>query len=1072
MIRVASSPKVFTRPPPPSVEPPKTSPPASIVIDDLMLPPTEAPPSIPVPRPVLPEGEDDQVTNGAAHSPPSPNSRPARTLPAPPGNQENGEVSSNTSLASSNGAPQKPSVSPRAIARPPPPPISDLPPPTSEHEEEAVEDSPTSHEGDETPLSPNSATGTEEIKAGRRMPTRPPALTKTNRTVNLPHQRAQSHNVESSGFIKPHTPPPGSLPRPPTGILENPPTISAEDFAWNGQRSISLSTIPTSAETSSTDGTASRPAPPRSFANSTNASFAKRSQSIAGRDGAAQLFRSQSQPTGLQGANGGTSNPRDSAAIVLKLGIQTAAEETPDLLKQRANLADEILKTEAVYLEDLRLIVAKFLIPFRTNMKFMSATDAGKLFLNIESLELISEEIHGAMKEAFEQAESSAHVSLAPVYLQYTETMLQGFSLYCAGHSDSLSLLTRLRKKQAGFTTYLEQLEADEALNKLRLADFLTRPIQHICRQPLLLRELLKSTPQTHPDYEDLIFALDQINDLVDRVNSNAKEVGNIQAITNVENSVAMLPEGLKLLMPGRYMLREGRFLRHSGKTGKAPAEHYLFLFSDMLILTKPRAFNDTEYVFTELIPLHQVHIEEAAETDQIKNAFSVTSLLTLRSHIFVAKDEKKNNEVIKRDWLNAISTTKARFERGLAGISSPDDESLGIAFKVQSNASTGYDNPYEAMRDQMSSVSVQQRITGWRGESVLREIWSQSNRPAEAFVMPLIIKFHMEAPASIRVTLADDEEMIENEGAVFVFDEFLVIASEKKDVQVKKPYDWIASVIYDSCVLANSDTPIQEKKIMSGRTVYPLTLISASTRKKFVLYFRSDTVKNNMYNTLSSKMPAFMDNGAASGVSMSVSSLAAAKKDKSNSGDADEKGTLRTKKNIFGRKLGYRTVSQSTNSSEGSGGSGGASGSNTPTSGPMSPPMSAEARKDRTQSSSVATIIATQGMPTPFLASSSSAGNLHSPTTSPASFEVDDDNEPEKLLTADGFEVPPWAPDDSSNNCLGCNAKFTTTNRRHHCRNCGQLFCKKCTTKKCFLPRFGFTQKKMKVCERCFLKH
>lgn len=946
--------------------------------------------------------------------------------------------------------------------RPPPPPITDLPSPSVDNDQQI--ESPGSN-GETAEVSPKSPGGNEEVRAGRRQPARPVPLTKTNRTNNLPHQRAQSHNADILGGrpAPPQVPPPGSLPRPPTGPQELPPP-SAEEFAWNGQRSISLCELPNVVGASATADASARPNAPRSFAlsSATQPSFAKRSGSVANRDGAAQLFRSHSQPTGLQ--TGASANPRDSAAIVLKLGIQTAAEDTAEMMKQRANLADEILKTEAVYLEDLRLIVSKFLIPFRVNLKMLSATDGGKLFLNIESLELISEEIHGAMKEAFEQAASSAQVSLASVYLQYTETMLQGFSLYCAGHSDSLSLLTR-KKKNAGFSAYLEQLEADDALNRLRLADFLTRPIQHICRQPLLLRELLKSTPQTHPDYEDLIFALDQINDLVDRVNSNAKEVGNIQAITNVENSVAMLPEGLKLLMPGRYMLREGRFLRHSGKTGKAPAERYLFLFSDMLILTKPKPFSDTEYVFTELLPLHQVHIEEATETDEIKNAFSVTSLLTLRSHIFVAKDERKNNEIIKRDWLTAISTTKARFERGLAGAS--DDDSLGIAFKVQSGASAGYDSPYEAMRDQMASISVQQRITGWRGEAVLREIWHTHRTPDQAFSMPLIIKFHMEAPAAIRVTSAEDADEIENEAAVFVFEEFLVLVAEKKDVQVKQPYDWIDSVIYDSCVLANSDTPIQENKIKSGRTVYPLTLISASTRKKFVLYFRSDIVKSNMYNILSSKMPAFLDNGAASGVSVSVS---AHKKDKSSSGDSE--GTLRTKKNIFGRKLGYRTASQSTNATEGSGSSGGTSSPQLSASGATgSAIMSADSRKEKSQSSSVAAIIAAQGMPTPFLASSSSAGNLHTPSTTSSS-DLDDDNEPDKLLTADGFEVPPWASDDSSNVCLGCNAKFTTTNRRHHCRNCGQLFCKKCTQKKCFLPRFGFTQKKMRVCERCFLKH
>lgn len=40
---------------------------------------------------------------------------------------------------------------------------------------------------------------------------------------------------------------------------------------------------------------------------------------------------------------------------------------------------------------------------------------------------------------------------------------------------------------------------------------------------------------------------------------------------------------------------------------------------------------------------------------------------------------------------------------------------------------------------------------------------------------------------------------------------------------------------------------------------------------------------------------------------------------------------------------------------------------------------------------------------------------------------------------------TPRWQPDDSSMVCTGCAAHFTILNRRHHCRNCGGLFCGAC---------------------------
>lgn len=34
------------------------------------------------------------------------------------------------------------------------------------------------------------------------------------------------------------------------------------------------------------------------------------------------------------------------------------------------------------------------------------------------------------------------------------------------------------------------------------------------------------------------------------------------------------------------------------------------------------------------------------------------------------------------------------------------------------------------------------------------------------------------------------------------------------------------------------------------------------------------------------------------------------------------------------------------------------------------------------------------------------------------------------------------WVRDEGGENCTACGVKFSFAERRHHCRNCGQLFC------------------------------
>ena len=42
----------------------------------------------------------------------------------------------------------------------------------------------------------------------------------------------------------------------------------------------------------------------------------------------------------------------------------------------------------------------------------------------------------------------------------------------------------------------------------------------------------------------------------------------------------------------------------------------------------------------------------------------------------------------------------------------------------------------------------------------------------------------------------------------------------------------------------------------------------------------------------------------------------------------------------------------------------------------------------------------------------------------------------------------------------------FSITNRKHHCRNCGQIFCADCSNKQATMPNY---KKPQRVCEPCF---
>lgn len=70
--------------------------------------------------------------------------------------------------------------------------------------------------------------------------------------------------------------------------------------------------------------------------------------------------------------------------------------------------------------------------------------------------------------------------------------------------------------------------------------------------------------------------------------------------------------------------------------------------------------------------------------------------------------------------------------------------------------------------------------------------------------------------------------------------------------------------------------------------------------------------------------------------------------------------------------------------------------------------------------------------------------------------------------VTEQLMRPPRWIPDNEAPRCMSCVTQFTPFRRRHHCRNCGGVYCNVCSNFFVPLPKYGL-KNSVRVCKDCY---
>ena len=177
----------------------------------------------------------------------------------------------------------------------------------------------------------------------------------------------------------------------------------------------------------------------------------------------------------------------------------------------RWHAAEEIVTSEYTYMNQL-----KFISDLKQTLLKSSSVDnekVNKVFGNIESLYLISSNIYAKCDEEVRKHDNDYDKSNLGKVIGNLAAYLKLYTEYINCYKESLDIVADSSEKKDAF--YNECEKAKKNMNvTMDLGSFLIMPVQRIPRYRLLLQRLLKYTPETNYDYQDIVNALSIIENI------------------------------------------------------------------------------------------------------------------------------------------------------------------------------------------------------------------------------------------------------------------------------------------------------------------------------------------------------------------------------------------------------------------------------------------------------------------------------------------------------------------------------------------------------------------------------
>lgn len=351
---------------------------------------------------------------------------------------------------------------------------------------------------------------------------------------------------------------------------------------------------------------------------------------------------------------------------------QDKADEILKLERKRNFIIKEFLTTERTYVNNLKIIVERYLRPLKN---ILSQQKLHNMFGDIEIVYGINSMFLRELEQIIDDKNANtlnlnslSNMRLADMLVKFSQSF-KLYTTYISNYNKYIDTIRREKNKNEKFSKFLDATSYELKNEGERICDiysFMILPIQRLPRYRLLMEDLLKKTSRSNEIvYKKVLAATEAIKTVANYCNQKQHEIQNLIRITEIQSKLR-----IKIIKPNRKLIKEEETtnLQRIRSNGKLARCDEVYLFSDLLVIvakkkmlgmrpkyTIPLDVNDQEERF-------MVYVDKLVDTE-FENAFYVSNQNEKRTVKLVCSSAEERDawiDIIQKQ----ITLNKEAFER------------------------------------------------------------------------------------------------------------------------------------------------------------------------------------------------------------------------------------------------------------------------------------------------------------------------------------------------------------------------------------------------------------------------